>query len=57
VQERLAEYGNVRTVDGCRAVVRNGYLPARYVFTFWLFLNRLLPPVMKTTLFAFLHKY
>ena len=33
VQELLAEYGNVRTLHGQRAVVRNGYLPAREVLT------------------------
>ncbi len=33
VQELLAEYGKVRTLHGQRAVVRNGYLPAREVLT------------------------
>lgn len=33
VQELLAEYGNVKTLHGQRAVVRNGYLPAREVLT------------------------
>lgn len=33
VQELLAEYGNVKTLHGHRAVVRNGYLPAREVLT------------------------
>jgi len=29
VQQLLAEYENVRMLGGARAVVRNGYLPAR----------------------------
>ncbi|MGF6371937.1 transposase-like protein [Paraburkholderia sp. RAU6.4a] len=29
----LEQYGNVKTLDGRRAVVRNGYLPAREVVT------------------------
>ena len=33
VQELLAEYGNVKVLGGQRAVVRNGYLPAREVLT------------------------
>ena len=33
VNELLAEYGNVRALDGRAAVVRNGYLPAREVLT------------------------
>jgi len=33
VQELLAEYGNVKMLGGQRAVVRNGYLPAREVLT------------------------
>ena len=33
VQELLAEYGNVKTLHGQRAVVRNGYLPAREMLT------------------------
>ena len=33
VQELLAEYGNVEMLGGQRAVVRNGYLPAREVLT------------------------
>ncbi len=33
VQELLAEYGNVRTLRGQQAVVRNGYLPAREILT------------------------
>ena len=33
VSELLAEYGNVRTLEGRAAVVRNGYLPAREVLT------------------------
>jgi len=33
VQELLGDYGNVRTLGGKRAVVRNGYLPAREVLT------------------------
>ena len=33
VSELLAEYGNVRTLDGRAAVVRNGYLPGREVLT------------------------
>jgi transposase-like protein len=33
VQQLLAEYENVRTLRGQRAVVRNGYLPARAVLT------------------------
>ena len=33
VQELLAEYGNVKLLGGQRAVVRNGYLPAREVLT------------------------
>ncbi len=33
VRELLAEYGNVRTLSGATAVVRNGYLPAREILT------------------------
>jgi putative transposase len=33
VSELLTEYGNVRTLEGHAAVVRNGYLPAREVLT------------------------
>lgn len=33
VKELLAEYGNVRTLGGAAAVVRNGYLPAREILT------------------------
>jgi transposase-like protein len=33
VSELLAEYGNVRTLEGRAAVVRNGYLPEREVLT------------------------
>lgn len=33
VQELLAEYGKVSTLDGQMAVVRNGYLPVREVLT------------------------
>lgn len=33
VQQLLAEYENVRMLSGSRAVVRNGYLPAREVLT------------------------
>lgn len=33
LQELLAKYANVRTLDGRRAVVRNGYLPEREVLT------------------------
>jgi len=33
VQQLLAEYENVRMLGGSRAVVRNGYLPAREVLT------------------------
>ena len=33
VKELLAEYGNVRTLGGAAAVVRNGYLPARDILT------------------------
>jgi len=33
VQALLAEYGNVRTLSGSAAVVRNGYLPAREILT------------------------
>ena len=33
VQQLLAEYGNVEMLGGQRAVVRNGYLPAREVLT------------------------
>jgi transposase-like protein len=33
VQQLLAEYENVRTLHGQRAVVRNGYLPARNILT------------------------
>lgn len=33
VRELLAEYGNVRTLAGSAAVVRNGYLPAREILT------------------------
>lgn len=33
VRELLAEYGNVRTLSGAAAVVRNGYLPAREILT------------------------
>lgn len=33
VQDLLERYGNVRTLGGQRAVVRNGYLPARDVLT------------------------
>lgn len=33
VRELLAEYGNVRTLSGVAAVVRNGYLPAREILT------------------------
>ncbi|MFY9610569.1 MAG: IS256 family transposase [Blastocatellia bacterium] len=33
VSELLAEYGNVRTLGGQAAVVRNGYLPAREILT------------------------
>lgn len=33
VKELLAEYGNVRTLGGATAVVRNGYLPARDILT------------------------
>ena len=29
VRELLADYGDVRTLSGVAAVVRNGYLPAR----------------------------
>ena len=32
-QELLAEYGNVKTLQGLRAVVLQGYLPAREVLT------------------------
>lgn len=33
VRQLLVEYENVHTLDGSRAVVRNGYLPAREVLT------------------------
>jgi transposase-like protein len=33
VRELLAEYGNVRTLSGAAALVRNGYLPAREILT------------------------
>lgn len=33
VRELLVEYGNVRTLSGAAAVVRNGYLPAREILT------------------------
>jgi transposase-like protein len=33
VEQLLAEYENVRTLRGQRAVVRNGYLPARNILT------------------------
>lgn len=33
VRELLAEYGNVRTLCGKAAVVRNGYLPEREILT------------------------
>jgi transposase-like protein len=33
VRELLAEYGNVRTLSGSAAVVRNGYLPGREILT------------------------
>lgn len=33
VRELLSEYGNVRTIEGAAAVVRNGYLPAREILT------------------------
>ena len=33
VQELLGQYGNVKMLGGQRAVVRNGYLPAREVLT------------------------
>jgi len=33
LQELLAKYANVRTLDGRRTVVRNGYLPERGVLT------------------------
>jgi putative transposase len=33
VQELLVEYGNVRTLSGAAAVVRNGYLPSREILT------------------------
>jgi transposase-like protein len=33
VRELLAEYGNVRTLSGAAAVVRNGYLPSREILT------------------------
>jgi putative transposase len=33
VRELLADYGNVCTVSGVAAVVRNGYLPAREILT------------------------
>jgi transposase-like protein len=33
VKELLEEYGNVKMLGGRRAVVRNGYLPAREVLT------------------------
>ena len=33
MQELLTEHGNVKMLQGQRAVVRNGYLPARQVLT------------------------
>lgn len=33
LQQLLGSYGNVRLLDGRRAVVRNGYLPERQVLT------------------------